>query len=333
MEIPIKDRNISRCVWCAKALAIFTVIVAHSNFQELDNPWLLIFLQRIGSLGVPVFLLLSAYYYRPTKYSSIFDLLKNKMTIFTPWLIFSMACYFWSSIRMGKEITVLSCLQFVLGYNSLFYFLTVLILLQVFFYFLKSINIRIMTAICILLSIIFTELAAFGVTDGFVSYIGITNYLNIFNWMGFFSIGLFLQTVENRKIIKWIAKSFLWLVLIWVILFAVGFFFEIEQYGYFSIFGIFIEFASVFIILRIAWSLSRFEWIVRLGKYSFPIYLVHINIIPVVNKFMVGHVVGEILSPFFTYLISFFLIWSISKVLKILKLNCITKYLLGVRTE
>lgn len=329
----LRGKKISRCVWCAKAVAILTVIIAHSDFQNVRPSWLVILFQRIGSMGVPVFLLLSAYYYRPTKYASLQELLNSRKTTFFPWIILAGACYLWSYLRMGKEINVQSCLQFVLGYNSLFYFLSVLILLQVLFYFFRYVSIRKMAGICIVLSIISTELAAFGITDDIISKAGLTNYLNIFNWVGFFSIGLYLQTKEDSWIIGYIKKYFGWAILIWGTLFALSGYVEHGQYGYFSILGIFMESASAILILRFAWSICRYDWIVQLGKYSFAIYLVHINIVPIVNKFLGGNAFGEIASPFCTYIISFLLILCACMLLKKMKMSHLTKYLLGVRME
>lgn len=91
---------------------------------------------------------------------------------------------------------------------------------------------------------------------------------------------------------------------------------EHGQYGYFSILGIFMEAASALLILRLAWSICCYDWIVQLGKYSFAIYLVHINIVPIVNKFLGGNAFGEIASPFCTYAISFLLIWCACILLK-----------------
>lgn len=267
-------------------------------------------------MGVPVFLLLSAYYYRPKKNASLRELLKSRKITFFPWIILAGACYLWSNLRMGKEINVQSCLQFVLGYNSLFYFLSVLILLQVLFYFFRYVSIRKMAGICIVLSIISTELAAFGITDDIIARAGLTNYLNIFNWVGFFSIGLYLQTKEDSRIIGYIKKYFGWAILIWGTLFALSGFIEHGQYGYFSILGIFMESASAILILRLAWSICCYDWIVQLGKYSFAIYLVHINIVPIVNKYLGGNAFGEIASPFCTYIISFLLIWCACMLLK-----------------
>lgn len=333
MDMTLRERSISRCVWCAKAVAILTVIIAHSDFQNVRPGWLVILFQRIGSMGVPVFFVLSAYYYRPTKYASLRELLKGRKTTFFPWIILAGACYLWSNLRMGKEINVQSCLQFVLGYNSLFYFLSVLILLQLLFYILRFVSIRKTSGACIVLSIVSTELAAFGITDGIVARAGLTNYLNIFNWVGFFAMGLYLQTKEDGKIIGYIKKNFGWAVLIWGILFALSGYVEHGQYGYFSILGIFMESASAILILRFAWSICRYDWIVQLGKYSFAIYLVHINIVPIVNKFLGGNAFGEIASPFCTYIISFLLIWCACMLLKKMKMSHLTKYLLGVRME
>lgn len=328
-----QKRNMSRLVWCAKAIAILTVIVAHSDFRSVHPDWLVMLLDRIGSMGVPVFLILSAYYYRPEKYSSWRALLKSRINTVLPWLSLATVCYFWSYLRMSKSITMQSYLQFLLGYNSIFYFITVLLLLQLLFYFLRSFGIKRIALGSILVSIVTTELAAFGITDVIVAQLGVTNYLNILNWLGFFAIGLYFQTKAEDEILGYLKKSTVWAALIWCMLFMIGHFVERGQYGYFSVVGIFMEAASAILILRLAWSICHYDWVVRLGKYSFSIYLVHINIVPVVNKFLGGTMLGELVSPLCTYGITVFLIWCACMVLKRIKLGRLTKYLLGVRID
>lgn len=328
-----RKRNMSRLVWCAKAIAILTVIVAHSNFQSVQSDGLVMLLDRIGSMGVPVFLILSAYYYRPEKYSSWPALLKSRINTVLPWLILASVCYFWSYIRMGKVISMQSCLQFLLGHNSIFYFVTVLLMLQLLFYFLRSMGKKRLALGSILVSIVTTELAAFGITDAIVAQLGLTNYLNILNWLGFFAIGLYCQTKTEDEILSFLKKSTVWAALSWGMFFVLGSFVERGQYGYFSVLGIFMETASAILILRLAWSICHYNWVVQLGKYSFSIYLIHINIVPVVNKFLGGTMLGELASPLCTYGITVFLIWCACMVLKRIKLGRLTNYLLGVRID
>lgn len=328
-----RKRNISRLVWCAKAIAILTVIVAHSDFRSAQSDWFAMLIDRIGSMGVPVFLLLSAYYYRPQKYSSCRALLKSRISTVIPWLVLAIVCYFWSYLRMGKIISVQSCIQFVFGYNSIFYFVTVLLALQLLFYFIRSFENKGVTSVCILVSVVSTEFAAFGITDAIIGRLGLTNYLNILNWLGFFAIGTYFQKKTEDEILGNLKKSTVWAALIWCMLFVIGRLVERGQYGYFSVLGIYMETASAILILRLAWSICHCDWVVRVGKYSFSIYLVHINIVPVVNKFLGGTMLGELISPLCTYGITVFLIWCACMVLKEIRLGQLTKYLLGVRID
>lgn len=36
MEMTLREKNISNLIWCAKAVAILTVIITHSDFQNVD---------------------------------------------------------------------------------------------------------------------------------------------------------------------------------------------------------------------------------------------------------------------------------------------------------
>lgn len=328
-----KEKSVSKLVWCAKSISVLSVIIAHSVFSGIQNDWTLMLINRIGAMGVPVFLMLSAYYYKPKKYGSVWELLKSKKALFFPWIFLGSACYLWSDLRMGKAIGVLKLLQFLLGYNSFLYFMLVLILLQIVFYIFRFINIKVLTIVCIVISIISIELSAFGITDMAISSIGLTNYLNVFNWIGFYAIGLYLQTKPDDELIDLLKRYSVWSIFLWVILFFAGYYFEPTKYGYFSVLGPFMEFASAIVVLRIAWIICHCNWIVKLGKYSFAIYLIHINVVPVVYKFLGGSIIGELISPLCTYLITFVLIKITCTVLKRIKMERAAKYLLGVRIE
>lgn len=333
MNKTLKEKNISNLVWCAKAIAILSVIVAHSDFQSIQYEWLLILIQRIGAMGVPVFLFLSAYYYRTKKYDSLKTLLKSRINTIIPWVVLSGACYLWSNLRTGKELGIQSFFQFFIGYNSFLYFLTVLILMQLLFWVLRYKNIKILALIGIILSVVSTELAAFGVTNEIIARVGLTNYLNVFNWIGFFGIGLYFQTKSDEEIVRLIKKYSGWAIIVWCILFVASRCIEHGQYGYFSVLGIFMEFASAILILRVAWGICYCKWIIQLGKYSFAVYLIHINIVPIVNKFLGGNMFGEIASPLCTYIISFLLIRCACIVLQKMKIGKLARYLLGVRVK
>lgn len=327
------EKSVSNMVWTAKAIAALCVITAHSDFGSVQSHWLGMLLQRIGSMGVPVFLLLSAYYYRPEKFDSFWTLMKSRMGTYCPWLVWAAITYLWSNLRMGRTVDLHGFLQFFLGYNSLFYFLSVLMLLQVIFWLLRDQDIKVLAAVSTIVSILSTELAAFGITDQVIAQIGLTNYLNVFNWTGIFAMGLYVQSVSQEAVVAYIKNNAVWAMLIWVLLFLAGRYIERDEYGYFSILGIFMELVSTILLLWIAWEVCKKNWIVKLGKYSFGIYLVHINVVPVIYKFLGGNALGEILSPACAYAMSYFLICFAGFILKKVKLHYLTRYLLGIRTE
>lgn len=69
--------DVSKTMYAAKALAILFVVTAHMNMKAL-NPVALAVKGRLGAMGVPVFLIISAYYFKPEKYSRIRDFMKRK---------------------------------------------------------------------------------------------------------------------------------------------------------------------------------------------------------------------------------------------------------------
>ena len=324
-------KTLSNACWAVKALAMLFVIVAHTDYSGIQNSMAEMLLSRLGAMAVPVFLILAGYFFNTDGISSFGNLLKKKaVSLCLPWLFCGSLIYGYTALRAGNGLHLGAALRFLLGSGSYLYYLTGLLALQFLFYFLRNVPRILLLWACLGLSAVSLLLSASGVSAPFLELLHLTDYLNIFNWCGFFALGYAAQERSPEELIRYIRKLWPPAAALWVVLFIAGYFIE-SSFGYFSWLGYPMELCSSILFLRLGLALANCRWLQALGKYSFTIYLLHIQIVPIVAKFLGGHIIGILVSPVITYAITFGAIWTICKIAGWLKLNKLTGYLLGVR--
>ena len=133
--------------------------------------------------------IVSGYYFNPQKYVTIKRFIKSKYTsIILPWFVAGTWDFLRAKIITGEPVAILEWLKFIIGHNSYLYYLTILMICYlVYFYPIKHNKIAITAIISILITIVSQQLTAWGIFD--IKRIYLTNYLNIFNWVGYFSLG------------------------------------------------------------------------------------------------------------------------------------------------
>ncbi|CCZ58223.1 acyltransferase [Hungatella hathewayi] len=292
--------DVSKTMYAAKALAILFVVTAHMNMKAL-NPVALAVKGRLGAMGVPVFLIISAYYFKPEKYSRIRDFMKRKViSIILPWLFWGSVVYSLALWR-GNGYSFFSHMNFLLGNGSYLYYMNVLMICYLcFFYPAKNHWRHVITCLCAV-SVFSCFLTLTGILKPVIIMLGITDYLNPFNWFVFFSLGLKLKHTSMEKLLekrRWILP---FTMVIWCILFVVGFYVETDGYGYFSKLGILMELLSTVAVLCIS-SFGRIQSkiMVGVGKLSFSIYLIHFLVIPVIEKYVNLPGTFMLISPIIT---------------------------------
>ena len=319
---------LSNACWLVKALVILFVIVAHTNFAAIQNPFAAMVLSRLSSVAVPLFLIVAGYFYHANKFSSFSALLKKKAVgLCLPWLFCGVLVYGYTALRAGRGLGFGAAARFLLGSGS---YLTVLLVLQLLFYFFRNVPKAVLLWTCLGLSAVSILLSAAGFTAPVLEKLYMTDYLNVFNWCGFFALGYAAQDRDPEKLIAGIKKLWIPAAALWAALLVGGYFLE-SNFGYFSWLGFPMEFCSSILFLMLGLALASCRWLQHLGKYSFTVYLLHIQIVPIVAKFLGGHIIGVLVSPLITYAITFGAIWIICKIAGWLKLNKLTGYLLGVR--
>jgi surface polysaccharide O-acyltransferase-like enzyme len=121
-----------------KAFAIIFVVAAHtatlSNSTNGVNNYISLFLHSIGSFGVPIFFILSGYFFYLNK-KSFFAFFQSKLTsVFLPWVFSESIVWLYVVIRKGG-FNFFSWFSFIIGFNHSTYYLTVLIIFYLFFYY------------------------------------------------------------------------------------------------------------------------------------------------------------------------------------------------------
>ena len=238
----------------AKGFAILSVICAHisSNHYFVNRLF-----SSFGLLGVGCFLFLAGYFF----YGSInIIVLKKKIKmIVIPWLMCSSFTYFLSILISPNSFNIISYISWVFGIGTWYYFVPVLFGCYVIFsisnsnwwsFFLIIINI-----ICINLTM-----------KGYISDIGIlTKYINVFNWVGYFAIGMICKKFDliskfnSSRLLKLFSVFFCFIMLILNVFLNIN----ISYWGELSIITII---SGVFTFLAISSSITFMN---DIGKKSY----------------------------------------------------------------
>lgn len=258
-----------------KCVAIFCVVCAHlypvpSQTGEM-NRLVSDILNYMGTMGVPVFFVISGFLFAGNKLNW-YDFWKKRIkTLFLPWIFCYTLLYFYVSLRKPGTISYFSML---LGYQSSAYYLTVLIMMYIIFWKGHASAFIYALMAASLLSIVSTGWG-FGVYR--LNIVFGTYFLNPLNWALFFGIGMLLR--KNKKKLFELVDIGYCLPLLWFL--SCAYFLVLrmmnEPVFYFSkyaILGHMINVSMLFGIARI-FAYSANPIFAEIGTYSFPIYLTH----------------------------------------------------------
>ncbi len=338
------NENESLTIYYSKAIAIFCVICAHSTpvldevskLTEISSQ----LLNYLGTMGVPVFFLLSGYLFEKNT-KRISDFWRTKLrTIIIPWLFCETILWLYVVLR-SKEISFKSWLLFIIGYKHTTYYITVLLVFYLLFYWLKSDKIMI---IAIILSIVSIISLGWGCGINFINNYTGTYYLNPLNWMMFFCGGILIS--RHSSLWKVTEKVRIVAPLLAIISFA---YFIInlllkESIYYFSKYSLVSLVTNTLLIIYIGYSIARIRnksnesricnYLKVIGVYSYSIYLLHqffAGIIVRITNFL-DFFILVLLRPWVVILVTSFVI-SVFANEKIFKgrFGNIIRGLLGIR--
>ena len=177
----------------AKGIAMISVICAHCNTVS-DNASKLVstqsaLLNNFSKSGVIVLMVISGFLYHVTNTDKSYLLRKIK-SLLLPWIFSGTIIYFYVHLRK-PPLSLQELVSFLLGNGSYLYYLTVLCIFYLLFFipFMRQYN------ILIVLIIMGTSHTLFmpAVLEDYLS-----PYLNIFNWIQYFALGLLIQQKVDK---------------------------------------------------------------------------------------------------------------------------------------
>ena len=316
--------NISRLI------AIISVITAHTSFN-INNPLLYNLIKRFSSIGVVVFIIVSGYYFNPQKYKTIGKFMKSKITtIILPWGFLGTLVFLESKIVMAEPIGISGWLKFMIGHNSYLYYLTVLMICYlIYFYPVKHNKITITVIISFLITIMSQQLTAWGILD--IKKIYLTDYLNIFNWVGYFGLGLWLKNIGVYKLLTLFKKYIIAIIALWMGIFIMAYYLD-NTTGYFSLFAIPLQVLGAIIVFGISsFDVLNCKLTRYISKISFCVYLLHMAVVPVVYKFIGNIYFIKLLVPLATLAVLSVMLLFFGKIARRLKMEKVFYKLSGIR--
>ncbi len=271
-----------------KGISIFSVICAHCNAVYTDYTIAKIgslLLQNIGNIGVIIFFIMSgslAWWGKSSKDKFIKKKIKN---IGIPWLLSGTAVFLYVYLRK-PPLTLNGWLNFIIGNGSYLYYLSILMMLYIIFAYLPF-----MTSIS---TLVICQIITAVSTLWFYSLGAINPYLNLFNWIGYFALGVLIRknTLYVDKILILVEKYRFILYLIYVIAL-------IYQYingnggSYFGGCNVIICWIGVLCVITMGIRINKKKNILSkiiyaLGENTLFIYLWHMPIAGIIARIMVG---------------------------------------------
>ena len=302
------DRNIqSQLFFSLRGIAIISVAFAHS-LSFPDGLY-----QRIGAaigiLGVPIFLFCSGYYHKQLSWNE----LNRKLTagIIIPWLIWGTFAFFISYILGAVSCNLQSFFAFIVGHKTWLYYIPVYLIIRIIF---------IIGNVC-RRPVFLSAAIAISIVSGLVSFAPpreiafglnwLTPWQNPLNWAGFFSLGIIfkqydlLGKIKNLKLIGGITIFVIFILSLLTLIFTD------LKINYWNPYGIILNYASIAIIPFMIF-IHKIGVLVTLGRYSYLIYLLHIQI-----GIALTNIIYRIISPsdLFTLLTKPFVVLAVTMIL------------------
>lgn len=265
-------------LYIVKAFAILSVVCAHCGVipeeYSFGNQMASAWLGYCGTMGVPVFYILSGYFFENNK-REWKDFWKQKwISIMIPWIFCATILWFYVVLRKGG-ISFEGWLKFILGNGSSFYYLTVLVLFYIIMFPIKKK--RGVCAFCIFLSAISIITTSFDIN--FANEIFINAYLNPLNWVGYFSAGILLKRYHYMEKFKNMSIALLPVSLtIYLILTGIHYMksWTWSYWSNMSVINIILQIILCFGLAGYMFSKEIFvTHLVRIGQVSYTIYLCH----------------------------------------------------------
>ena len=316
------EHRIDNGMWYLRALAIFFVICAHCNIQGETNDIIKFeahLLSNWGGCSVGLFLFSSGYYFKGSEVKLKSFLASKLRKIIIPWFISSTCVWLYIVLRKGG-INFISWVRYVIGYKSIFYYMTDLCIIQIIFWAFGRYNRKKNEDYILYVTVFVINAIMLMLEEKGISPFS-TPYLDFLIFISYFSIGMLVKQVINSKNMH-IFISLLSIPLIRSALIIVSVIIIISPVKYIYWGGIKVLFIEVLIIFTVFSALcltnANSRLIRHIGHDSFAIYLWHLPFAGIVSN--IGSKCIElrylsIMWPFFIIFCTEIVIWIFKFVL------------------
>lgn len=306
--VVLRNTERNNAIDVIKGIALISVFSAHccsiidhnSQFAKIMS----LYLQHFGTFGVGCFFIIAGLFYHARNINNKFQYFRLKLyKIGIPWLFSSVCVYLYVHLRK-PPLSLADWGHFVIGDGSYLYYLTILF----FFYFLYLIPKMYSDKVNALLIFI-----SFFCMSFFYDFFNFSPYLNIFNWIGYFSLGIIVQNNYDKFmiVINKCQKYRYLIYLITFILMAYQILKGISGYywGLLHVITSFFGIASIFFYGHKN-SMNKISF---LGKKSLFFYLWHMPIASIVarifnmNFLIYLMLLRPFIVAFITYLLELFI--------------------------
>lgn len=279
----------------------------------------------LGVIGVPIFFILSGFLFKRSDKTSCSQFWRKKsQSIMIPWLICGIVTFLFS-VLLGAEISVINVVKWILGVHTWYYYLPMLFACYLLFSIFHSTAWLFVSVGISCISLTITQLRIWKMP------FPITDYLNVLNWMGFFAIGIIFRRFYREGIISRFQ------VILSAILFLVTgvlyVFLPIEK-TYWNTYLVVFALCAFFFIYCISYVLSDIRVLRDIGKKSYFIYLIHMQIAGIIcTKFPLplSSDIQTIIKPIIAWVVVYGLVLVLEKILQIIHMEKLS-VMLGIRT-
>jgi peptidoglycan/LPS O-acetylase OafA/YrhL len=229
-------------------------------------------------IGVPIFIAVSGFFYRRRSHDTASFWKKKGITIVMPWLVAGALRNLVDVFIYHKGETFLYCIQRMLGFTSSFYFPFLLILLFAVFKLVGNRPVLLWVSIAVnVVSLILEELGL-----NYVSILLGTPSLNVFNWAGFFALGMLARRYRwDRRLIQSRPAG-------WICVAVFAALYGLTAYGvkeggttYYRMDAAIFELSALLALYFLSYQLAgrRQRLLCEIGSCTYCVYLYHLVIV------------------------------------------------------
>ncbi len=286
----------SRAFSILRVFAILSVIAAHVN-RVVEMPAIRgaisAFWNAFGQVGVICFFLMGGFFYHRERGDTKSFWQKKLTSLIIPWIFCSIITFALNALS-ARSFSVLAYVKWVLGSGTWYYYITVFLIFLVIFKWLARRDAWLY--LCMVLNI--ASLALCTVKPDWLSLPFLTQYLNVFNWIGFFALGILMRKYRlDRAILsRW------WSIPIAAVAAIASLAYHMHGFlTYFHLVTPIFELSAFVLLLWASNALAKTRVaspLAFLGGTTYCIYLLHMQIVQTICRLLPQTASIDIINPF-----------------------------------